>query len=151
MFHSNPLRLFPIYMCSLFQIMHHAMHDIKSFQHNITCMCVRACVCFIGSCSAVTSASHPIQHCSVHWAWVWLLAEWGWTLTWEPVRSPGCREVGGDGMGILQLSERAMPWASKPSTGIVLQLHRGISKWDCAWQTGRANWQLSSSIQGWTI
>ena len=51
------------------------------------------CVCVgggIGSCSAVTSASQPIQHCSVHWQ----LARWGWALPWQPVRSPCCREVG---------------------------------------------------------
>lgn len=111
------------------------------------CMAVCACVWYwLMFSSHIRIPTHPIQHCSVHWAWVWLLAEWGWTLTWEPVRSPCCREVGVTGWGSYSW-ERKMPRASKQSTGIVLQLHRGIPKWDCAWQTGHANWQLSLSIQ----
>lgn len=126
MFHSNPLRLFPICMCSLFQIMHHAMHGIKFssitqrlFKRTILsrdtawwCACLCVCVrvwywLMFSSHIRIRIPSHPTLQCPLSLSLiagrVRLNAHMG--ASEESLLQRG----GGDGMGILQLREEDAP------------------------------------------
>ena len=120
MFHLKPLRLFHIYMCSLFQVMHHALHSIKCSQRlfkwsilsrdTALCVCICVCVCvwyWLMFSSHIRIPSHPTLQCPLSLSLiagrVRLSAHMG--ASEESLLQRG----GGDGTGILQLREKDAP------------------------------------------